>query len=915
MNTKLYPKLLTLAIGMTLASPSFAIHYVYDDLNRLVSVNYSSSQKIEYKYDAAGNLLSIQPTFSMKDVVVTLLDAKGEKIIGAEIALTVNGQLVTVKDGDDGVEDGKYTISSLQAKEYRVKVTKDGMEYPDASFIVGAGTEVLLAVRETFPPEVTDQNLVIVGAYACDANYVSILEPSNGAVFHSFNPEIDARGLYLKGVDFDHDKLTDIATGGIGKGKEMLLYNTSRKLLGRIISNGDDKGVQIDFGDLDGTDSGDFEIVVTNQSVDQTVNMYESNGKAIRGLKVLDKKTKINIATGDTDGDGVDELIVVLAEKADKNNVLRFDQKGTLLGSFTAQPNDKKTSGLTVTVADVNGDGKDEIVVAEAEKDDHYGVAVYGSDGALHARFNAFAGSGGNLTQRAADKVAVCHNGQTLTIANSALKAHLAQGDTEGACEMNSPVGENDYNFAKCKDSAYKSDGLLLASGDVNGDGKADIIVAHAGYRTVKLFDGEGKLINWFIGAKEGYQITALSYGESMGLKLPEPEVLPPDVMENITVTGKPGKPRPVIDGQKIRGTVRVANVLIIKVEIEIGARLELSLGVRFASRAGIPNGLDLSGTCHKKKAKHNKVNRGKKKYQKQMITKKEQQSTQDIEVLDLSTPVMDQAPSVLDDIKVLTGADVNTRRMGLRREGEAIQITQNAENGNVELRQGDVVIQVTPVGMEQAALDAPAGIVIDPDGMVHATTAQGQLVHFHAAVQDMDAFAASLDENGNLQNLEVDDDGQLRAYYHNLPGAYHVGRADFTSTVLMDSSIPNGIHSANKIYPSLGGVGVVLVFTENGVKRWQWIWPSPADREALTTLAENNSSLGAITLHYNGAGNPAGTISFVLNGQKHLATFDYLVRTGMPPSSGATEINFMDNGQYEIIYPNGDRQSLILLK
>ncbi len=91
-----------------------------------------------------------------------------------------------------------------------------------------------------------------------------------------------------------------------------------------------------------------------------------------------------------------------------------------------------------------------------------------------------------------------------------------------------------------------------------------------------------------------------------------------------------------------------------------------------------------------------------------------------DIDVLDLSIPVVDNAPSVLEDIQVLIGADSSaTRRLGLRRDA-GIQLQQNLETGDVEVRQGSSLIKLTPISMTQAALDAPAGIVIDADGMLH---------------------------------------------------------------------------------------------------------------------------------------------------------------------------------------------------
>ena len=829
---------------------------IYPDADISVTASEEGDEKVEVTTTVPSKPAVEKVTFTPKD-------DKGELIIGATIEIIIDSKIVIVTDDDN---DGSYIVEKLPEGDHNITITKDGYNYPSTVLTVDQNTTVTTTVTLETPPafeppeegtdpnSITKEGLVIVGTYACDENTVSLVDPADGELFHSFNADIDARGLYLTAVDFDRDGLTDIATGGLGKGKDMLIYNTNRKAIGKIISNGDDKGVLIAFGDVDADD--DFEILVTNQSKDTLVNLYESDGAAVRQLEILDEAKKVNIATGDINGDGKDELIVVLADKAkkDQDNVFIFDENGTLMDSFTATPNSKDAKGLVVTVADVNGDGKDEIIVGEASKKKYYGVSVYTAEGQLLTGFNAFSGD---------------------------------KEDKESKVKT------------KCKKSAYKGKGIILTSGDVDNDGKDDIIVTRAGYRNIKLFTGEGQLIDWFTATPEGYQITALSFGDKVAVEVPEVDEVPDnsEPLENITVIGQPDKPRPELDGHEIRGTVRVSNVLIIKVTIKVGARLVIGHGTRFKHRNAIPKGVKLGGMCNKRKKKYRKVQQ------------KPHQAP--IEVLDLSQPVVENEPPVMDDIKVLLGDNTSeaTGRSG------GIQVTQNPETGHIEVVEGDMRYEVMPVDMEQAAEDAEAGIYFDSNGTITLITRQGQAVTVQAVMQNMDGFVDGLDSEGELENLEIDADGQMRAYYQGVSNFYQVGRAHFFSGAVTDDSIPVGIHHSSVLFPEIHNRHILVFTTDAGEKRWQFILPTPADRSALLALAEEDSELDSITLHFDGAvGSVAGTVSFVINGEGHTGVFDYGVRQGALPESGGVEFNPVDDTRYEIVYPNGDRQYLFLL-
>ncbi len=74
-----------LFIFLSLSITASAATYKYDDLGRLKEVTYSPGQKIEYTYDAGGNILSV------KDVSAIKLNPIGSKtvFVGEELKFTV----------------------------------------------------------------------------------------------------------------------------------------------------------------------------------------------------------------------------------------------------------------------------------------------------------------------------------------------------------------------------------------------------------------------------------------------------------------------------------------------------------------------------------------------------------------------------------------------------------------------------------------------------------------------------------------------------------------------------------------------------------------------------------------------------------------------------------------------------------
>jgi hypothetical protein len=216
---------------------------------------------------------------------------------------------------------------------------------------------------------------------------------------------------------------------------------------------------------------GKLDLVVANASgepnVDGVVGILLGNGdgtfKSVLTYDAGGYQTS-SVAVADVNGDGKPDLVVS-----------NFDSPaiGVLLGNgdgtFRAVVTYQAGFGAAVAIADVNGDGKPDIVVANGG----VGVLLGNGDGTFQAVYSVYDSGGAGTSSIAVGDL----NGDgrmDLVVTNPCHNAYC------GAGEVSVLLGSGDGSFQA--PVVYESGGYETSSvaiGDLNGDGRPDLIVTN----------------------------------------------------------------------------------------------------------------------------------------------------------------------------------------------------------------------------------------------------------------------------------------------------------------------------------------------------------------------------------------------------------------------------------------------------
>jgi hypothetical protein len=235
-------------------------------------------------------------------------------------------------------------------------------------------------------------------------------------------------------------------------------------------------------GDVNG--DGVDEILIAGDGKGR-VDIFNQKGDPIGSF---DGKFTINdgFAVGDVNGDRKDEILIA---GDTKGNVDIFNMEGTLLRSFNAG----FTKNDGIAAGDSDGDGKEEIVICG---DDTGQIDIYTFEGGRIRRFNRKERFGGMAAEYYRLGLGVGDvngdGGVELVITEY---WYLQGSGSYGSLYLITPTG------TYLKDQAFNfTTNDELGVGDVNEDGRCEIVVAGDKTRNIQVFNDRGDLISSFVG-------------------------------------------------------------------------------------------------------------------------------------------------------------------------------------------------------------------------------------------------------------------------------------------------------------------------------------------------------------------------------------------------------------------------------
>ncbi len=256
-------------------------------------------------------------------------------------------------------------------------------------------------------------------------------------------------------------------------------------------------GASVTSGDVNG--DGQAEIIVgAGPGGGPHLKIFNSNGELLKQFFALAENYRagINIAAGDINQDGKDEIIVGTGFGA-LPEVRMFDYQGKLIGTFLAYDKNSK-SGVNVAVGDIDGDGKNEIITGAGQGGGPQ-VRIFKPSGLVVGQFFAYDTrfrGGVRVTIADINGGARNHKDEIITAPGKGGGPQVKIFDNKG----------NTLGQFFAYNSNFRG-GVNLATADLNNDGLAEIITGAGpgGAPHVRVFKANGSIIGSFYAYKETF--------------------------------------------------------------------------------------------------------------------------------------------------------------------------------------------------------------------------------------------------------------------------------------------------------------------------------------------------------------------------------------------------------------------------